>query len=326
MYWEYAGTRYKQKFKALEAAGKNYSQISAHFINSSFDTFDWSTEPASSLENLMTERCFQIRDKYDYIKLYFSGGSDSTTMLNRFLKHKIHIDEIVTYRMSPVDDFNCKSNFEINDFVIPYLNNLQNHLPKTKFKLLDIGSDYFSSLLSEKFFFTKNTLDLREIYLPKIKGNNFCHLIGSADPFLEYHDGIWYEVIYDSNNLNEYRYRNIELFYTSEDLPELHSKQCHILKNVYKKLNITQEDVSDKQLIKDYLRDTPVAPTPEFLNKKITSYKLPSKIAPKNRVMLVNSSQEFRQKYFSVLSTSISGRRVADLYDGIEITRLNLGR
>lgn len=323
MYWEYAGTRYEQKFKALEAAGRFQNQVTAHFSFDSFKAFDWSSEPAASLDALMTERCFQLRDKYSYLKFYLSGGSDSTTVFNCFIKNNIHIDEIVCWRFSVDNNFDCLSNYEINKFTLPYLRKIQNQLPKTKIKVLDIGKDYFDSIMSEKFFFSKNTFDLREMYFPKIRGKNFCHILGSADPFIEYHNGTWYEVMYDTNSIGEYRYRNIECFFTTPDLPELHAKQSHILKNVYKKLNRTHLDEDNKQLIEKYLRDTPIAPRiPAF----IKPYKGGSLYSnPKNTLLVKNASKDFKDRYKSIFTTVISGTPAYRLLQGIEIDRYDLG-
>ena len=69
------------------------------------------------------------------------------------------------------------SNSEANDFAIPYIKSL--NLPKTKIKILDIGHEYYSKLLEgDKFIYTKNNIDLRETFIPKIRGKNFCHLLG----------------------------------------------------------------------------------------------------------------------------------------------------
>ena len=109
LYWEYAGTRYRSKFRALDAANGNYKQITFRIHESEdFDNYTWSIEPKSSLKQLQKERALQLRDTYDYLKLWFSGGGDSTTVLNTFLENNIHIDEICVYRYSFDNDYNNK--------------------------------------------------------------------------------------------------------------------------------------------------------------------------------------------------------------------------
>ena len=42
-----------------------------------------------SLKELYKERALQLREKYDYLILNYSGGSDSWTILNTFLENNI---------------------------------------------------------------------------------------------------------------------------------------------------------------------------------------------------------------------------------------------
>lgn len=323
MYWEYAGTRYDQKFKAIEAAGKNSFSIKFHAFNDAFHNFNWSVEPSQTFKQLCDMRAFQIREQYPYIKLYFSGGADSVTMLNAFLRNNIFLDEIVCYRYSLVDDFDCRSNIEVNNYAIPYLLSL--NLNKTKIKILDHGKSYFDKLLKDdKFFYMKNRIDLREYYLPKIKGKNFCHLFGDADPMVQKIDNKWYETIYDSTCFSEYRYRNMEMFFTSENLLELHSKQCHLIKKYYIKNNLDNNDVDSKTVLRAVARDKPLYGGKDFFQAKSHSVESLNWMA-KDKVMLGSASQAIRDRYKTILSTSIDGRRVYDLFSGILSSKHLLG-
>src|SRR5210317_1743936 len=93
-YWKYAGTRYKHKFKAIEASRGDIHNITYSLFDTSLENYDWTVEPAESLDELMRQRALQLRDTYTYLKLWFSGGSDSTTVLRVFLENNIPIDEI----------------------------------------------------------------------------------------------------------------------------------------------------------------------------------------------------------------------------------------
>ena len=46
------------------------------------------------LKELYKQRALQLRDKYDYLILNFSGGSDSWTVLNTFLENNIKLDHV----------------------------------------------------------------------------------------------------------------------------------------------------------------------------------------------------------------------------------------
>ena len=67
------------------------------FNESVFSSYDWTVEPNESIADLYRQRAQQLRDKYDYIVLMFSGGADSTTVLRSFLDNDIKLDEAVSY-------------------------------------------------------------------------------------------------------------------------------------------------------------------------------------------------------------------------------------
>jgi hypothetical protein len=131
-YWEYAGTQYKSKIKAIEASGGDISSISFFAFSDSFYSYSWDIEPTESWEELLLQRALLLREKYKYLKLWFSGGADSTTVLNTFLRNNIYIDEIVVYRFAINDNFLNKSNHEIDNYTTPFLKNLNNILINTK--------------------------------------------------------------------------------------------------------------------------------------------------------------------------------------------------
>ena len=271
-YWEYAGTRYRNKFQAIDASNGKVRDISYHiFPDSSFDTFDFSVEPKESFSQLIKDRALQLRDTYPYLKLWFSGGSDSTTMLNTFLINNIFIDEICVHRFSPNNCFeDNEGDYEITNFTIPFLKKIQNKIPNTKIKIIDHGKDYYDSILTESWFFKKNNMSLRHINTPKIKGKNFCNILGCLDPLVSSDNNNFYHEIWDTSSISEFtNVRNIELFYTSPSLPKLHSKQCHLMKQyLIDNPSIERNNWNEqKKIIRNKLRDIPIAPEPSWFNK-----------------------------------------------------------
>ena len=299
-YWEYAGTRYKHKYQAIQASGKHHSDIKfTMFADDSFDKLDWSIEPAQSLKSLMLTRALQLRDSYKYIKFFFSGGADSTTVLNVFLENNIFIDEIVVIKFFE-DNL---SNYEVDNFTIPYLKNIEQQLHSTKIKIYTIYENYFEEYLSDKWFFTRSSLSPRHYNLPNIKGKNFCNLICGLDPFLESIHGKLHATFYDTHAANELAgFRNVELFYTSPDLPELHVKQCHMLKKHFQIDSVHHQ----KELIKKHLRDTPVAPEPDFFKIRLGLGRVFAKKDP----FLFKDNNKFLDRWRYVLNTTINGTPV----------------
>ena len=317
-YWEYAGTRYKHKFQAIQAAHGDIHNIKySMFDSNSFENYDWSIEPAESLKSLMTTRAFQLRDTYPYLKFWFSGGADSTTALNVFLENEIYIDEIVLFKFGE-----NLSNYEIDEYTIPYLKKIQHLIPKTKITTYTFGEEYYKEYLTDKWFYTKNVFCPRTFHIPKIKGKNFCHIFCASDPTLEYEDGEFKIVFYDTHTTGELAsYRNIELFYTSPSLPELHAKQCHVMKKYLNK-NFTLKQ--QKQTLQKYLRDAPVAPTPDFLQKRygnVTAMHL----QPKNRFIFQNMSKFYTDQLRYVVNTRVNGVRLFESVLGYTPFKFSLG-
>ena len=62
-----------------------------NFNREVYSKIDTTIEPQTSLRELYRMRAKQLREKYDYIRLEFSGGSDSTTVLYSFINNGIQI-------------------------------------------------------------------------------------------------------------------------------------------------------------------------------------------------------------------------------------------
>jgi hypothetical protein len=126
---------------------------------------DWKSEPTETLETLYHERAKQIRDDYEYVILCYSGGNDSSNVLETFYYNNIHIDEIVivgslSQDLSQEIDENHNKDLYYNAF--PTLKSL--NLPNTKVTFFD---------------YTKLFYDLNEISLIKSYGAEYINYIGT---------------------------------------------------------------------------------------------------------------------------------------------------
>jgi hypothetical protein len=61
-----------------------------------FSAYNWSKEPTQTLSELYAKRAQQLRESYDHIVLFYSGGSDSSNILETFVKNNIPFEEIAT--------------------------------------------------------------------------------------------------------------------------------------------------------------------------------------------------------------------------------------
>ena len=83
------GKIFYDKIAALVYADSVKKEVQWDYFNDVFFSADWTTEPEISLDELYRIRAQQLRDKYDYIVIFCSGGADSTNVLYSFLKNGI---------------------------------------------------------------------------------------------------------------------------------------------------------------------------------------------------------------------------------------------
>jgi hypothetical protein len=80
-----------------------------------FQKIDWSIPIDLGLDELYRRRAQQLRENYDYLMLYYTGGQDSMNMLHVFLENNIFIDEIVMQWPEPMrSTFNDQDRSEAN--------------------------------------------------------------------------------------------------------------------------------------------------------------------------------------------------------------------
>ncbi len=145
---------FSNKIEAIQYASKHNRDI-AWFYNDQFNNFNWLEQPIESLDLLYKERCLELRDRYNYLILFFSGGSDSQNILNYFLKNNIPLDEIVvSYPKSGLNNFvennidNSATN-NISEFkftILPQIEELKFSHPNIKITL----HDYFIDMTNYK--------------------------------------------------------------------------------------------------------------------------------------------------------------------------------
>lgn len=324
-YWEYAGTRYTSKFDALVSCKRDFAGISFHQFDPEFYSYDWSQEPIESLNELILQRCLQLRDSYSHLKLWYSGGADSTTVLNAFLKHNIYIDEIIMERWSYRNDQNNFGNTEINDFAIPFIKKIHNLIPKTKINILDYNYKHYENLLKkDNWFYKLNNFELRHMHAPNIQGKNFCNIFCNYEPALKFIKGRWYDIQWDTSNYQDVvKYRNVEQFFTTTSLPKLHAKQCYILKRYLEK-NPLSDPKKYKEVVTKVLRDKAVAPRSPYFKIDKEPYQ-GFKLREKDKFFLKDADPKFIDYYKNIITTKINGMPFWRAWKGVQIHKIELG-
>jgi hypothetical protein len=226
---------------------ENNSNHTFH-VNNIFDKLDWSKEPTKSLKNLYKERAEQIRSLYNYIILYFSGGSDSITVLNTFLDNNILIDEIVincipqvkepiitgSYAKKYLKYKSFKGKITINELNLEIINTINK-------KQLWKNVSNFTGLLHNLLRFDIDFYEENNLLNINKRSGKVAHITGSDYPTIVREGDSYYSYLsFSSFTLPPHSEKNVS-FFTSTQFPYVHIKQCHILAKYMYKTNLESE-------------------------------------------------------------------------------------
>lgn len=148
------GTKFKSKISAIEYSQKTGQQIRFYFYDEVYSKIDWKKELPHNLEYYYKQQALRLREKYDYLVLAYSGGVDSTCILETFVHNDIRLDKIVSVGAFSKDSawgVDENHNGEIYHNVMPYIKELglesitdivdyTNYLDGEKFKELSVYS------------------------------------------------------------------------------------------------------------------------------------------------------------------------------------------
>lgn len=244
-YWVYQGKKYYRKFELMREA-RDLGEVEYVFYQG-FDNIDCTKEPPESLQTLIYRRARQLRESYDYLRLFYSGGADSHTALRAFIDQGLKVDEIVMYRISPISWFDGVDNIEINAVALPFLQSCKEELRSSKISILDVGYSHFKKFYENENWVEKvNLMSFRPSTSPQMyvmfpelnevhhRYPRVCDIFGGDKPRLMKLDGRYYWFTWDGSQGHNIGSRTIEEFYITDALPSLHLKQCHIVKNYLK--------------------------------------------------------------------------------------------
>jgi hypothetical protein len=84
-YYRVGFKKFFNKTLALLENHKTGYEVQWIFNDNIYDKIDWTIPIRESLLDLYRRRAEQLRNKYDYLALYFSGGADSINILHAFI-------------------------------------------------------------------------------------------------------------------------------------------------------------------------------------------------------------------------------------------------
>jgi hypothetical protein len=217
-------------------------------INPAFDRFDWSREPTTSLKALYKARAEQLRDTHGYLILYFSGGSDSITVLNAFLDNSISLDEVVinSFPQINADVIDCAyakrylrqrgftGKVTLNDIDLWMVNEINR-------QQLWTSQGNFTGLLHNLLRFDIDFFEENDLITPSRRCGTTAHIFGSDYPAVVRTNGSFYCIMHSNMfTLPPHSHKSVA-FFTSPDMPELHVKQSHVLARYMEKHGVYTE-------------------------------------------------------------------------------------
>jgi len=242
-----------------------FSLIKWHFNEDGFLNYNWLQEPEATLDQLYNKRAKELREKYDYIIVSYSGGADSHNVVMSFLRQKLHIDEIIvncldkgTEKISIVDpnitDAKYAHASEHKLQAIPRIKEIQSIAPQTKISIYDMTDHLFDSFSnSEENWFLKMREELNPVDVTRYnylhfsdfrkrvdKDKKIAVVMGIDKPklivdaisdsvYLRFSDRLA-NISPVGEYMKDYTNTTVEYFYWSPDACDILCKQAHLIK------------------------------------------------------------------------------------------------
>lgn len=257
------------KIEAIELSTRLNLPVKWIFNEHIYSNINWTHEPSESLLDIYARRARQIREKYDYIVIFYSGGADSNNVLLSFLNNGLHVDEIAQFHTYQGDgSWDSYFNEEIKKVALPETQKILEKFPLIKHRVIDL-SEIIHNLLNDddnrfdfiykcNSVFSPNQLS-RTYFRERIKdyqdiidsGRKLCFVWGTDKPCLKYVNNRFAVNFRDSlidmavgsrtQQLNR-EWEHDELFYWSPDCPEIPVKQGHLIMKYLKSFPIDSTD------------------------------------------------------------------------------------
>ena len=256
-YYQVGNQRFTNKYMALNHSSQS-DNFHYDFNNDVFSNCDWSQEPTDDLYEIYRKRAQQLRDRYDNLVLYFSGGVDSTVILMTFLENQIPLDGVVMYGTWALEQQYQDQHLDTVEQNIVGRNLIRElekkYNTKINLYLLDT-TKYYQKFEDENFVYAGTNY---------VGPRMFCHNFYWQDPWMQswqekgttafirgidkprvfIEDGYWTFGFLDVQMIDSapsgiwkstQDHAITEYFYWTPDLPELVIKQAHIVADYFEK-------------------------------------------------------------------------------------------
>lgn len=319
-YWKVGKKTFHNKHQAVVEMDKTGWGIEWH-PPTAWLSYNWSATPEKTFWQIMTDRVKEIRQKYKYIRFWFSGGCDSQTVLECFLSNGIHIDEIFMHSSGLKE-----SDYEITDTAIPFLIKHKNALRNTRINHYTTKKNDYIDWHSKKYWETEDG-----IYHPALrivgpiasykygfkKQIDEINIICSTKSYLIYKNNNWYTYVPDYE-FDGYFLPDTLYFFCQD--PEIYHAQSFTLLN-YIKNNFTKEHwnnftVSSNQEQWNKGMQRAVNIHKNFLPKiKYIDLSKLRFITPLKKVIGDNVKESYAWKLADIEIIKMWQKNISDLYD-----------
>ena len=249
-YYIVNGYRYYNIYLAQYESYKSGAPVQFYCNTAEYDKLDWTKEPHESMEVLMDRHALHLRNKYERLIFFWSGGTDSQTMFDVFVRNKIHIDEIV-----------CIGNKTLPYMPMSHGEWLQHNYwdKSTTITLIDkLDLNLRAQVIRDENWAQENIGDIRiftnggadglsyAMCAAKHGSYNWALVSGHEKPDLVYRNGTWWTRQEDRPMRQPFGIDRIECFFLD---PLMNLKQSHLLKNALKKLPIKYTNGAQAELV-----------------------------------------------------------------------------
>jgi hypothetical protein len=285
---------------------RNIDSAVYYSLGEKFDNFKFRrhTPSLDLADEFLEKRIKQVRSKYNYIRVWFSGGKDSWLILDTAVRFNVHIDEIVIFRKLCENGLGLyKSSSqaeELKNSAFLYLEKIKHLIPNTKITVIDSDDPHYEAIFENKdwstqltdwFFSTTYAPNLFYKYInPKFKIleeiENSCVLFGSPAPSVtvDTTTNKWTFFLNDAKfspvHGNNSASAEFEDFLFTEDFPELAELHVnYIVESLESEKIIEQATVGSLNETQRHIRDRS-----QIYHSASTEYKYQQnvKILPKN--------------------------------------------
>lgn len=240
-FWYAEKEIFHSKTKGLMFAEKNNLQLKLNLFDKLYIEYDW-TKPWNV--DVIPTKLQRLRDKNQYLRLWYSSGIDSHLILEASIKNHIPIDEIIMGVALP----GSYADHEIETRGHVPLSKYKEKFPKTKITWCNLekkdwrtfydkdifveqsGVNFFNDRPLTRSFMYNHTKYSDHLWEPYINKKSICDIFGDSIPKILKIDNEWYWYTTDTEIGHNYS-PFMDRFYQSCIMPEVQNYFAHQFKN-----------------------------------------------------------------------------------------------